>query len=160
MRAPLALAFLALFGALALPPMAVAQEAGQGQSEGYTLRPRDENHPNPVALAPGDALVYEWAVLEPAGARLSFSTHIHIGAQQVNLTEEEVSAASGRLVADREGLYSVLWRNLEEERVTYRYTYHVERAGGGDNATPLPALAALAALPLAAVVAALLRRRG
>lgn len=99
----------------------------------------------PTSLAKGDALIYDWRVTSPAGAALSFSTHIHLGAKIANISQDNVSAKSGRLVADRDGLYSILWINNGNDTVTYDYSYYTERI-----ATPLPWPLAILALAVAA----------
>ncbi|HEV8360868.1 MAG TPA: hypothetical protein VGR28_10480 [Candidatus Thermoplasmatota archaeon] len=119
----------------------------------FTLEPTQPQHPAPTSLGQGDALRYDWRVAEPAGAVLYFSTHIHIGQQLVNLSEENLTAKQGKVVADRAGLYSVLWENHSNRSITFEYTLTPERAGGA--ATPFPW--GLAVLGLAA--AAVARRR-
>lgn len=152
------LGLAALLVAAAAPPAAGQPKAGQDQGA-WTLEPMETYHPPPTALAAGDALAFDWRVTEPAGALVHFSQHIHIGAQQLNLTETNASALQDRLVANREGLYSILWENRGREAVTFAFAYHTERgaASAPPAATPVPA--ALAGLALLAA-AALARHRG
>jgi hypothetical protein len=147
--------------ALALLAPAEAQTAGpgQGQAKAYQLFPSQQLHPPPTGLAAGDAIVFDWAVTEPAGAQLFFSQHIHIGAQQLNLSESTRAAEQGRLVADREGQYSILWENRGKDTLLFDYTYHTERASGGAGSKPAPLPALAAALALGGAALALRNRR-
>jgi hypothetical protein len=146
---------LALLTLVLLAPLAAAQGETSEQGAGeQVMEPGRIKHPPPGPLAKGDAIVYDWRVLE-AGGRLFFSTHIHQDVLLINLTEDVTGAKQGRLVADRPGLYSLLWENQGNQTVTLRYEYHTEKAPS--RGTPAPAWLALAGLAGAAVLLA--RRR-
>lgn len=144
MRVLLALAACAL-----LAPLAAGQASGEFDERTMSLDPGNVHHPLPVQLATGDAVVYAWEVRDPPGAILYFSTHIHVTSTLlVNLTEDNATSKSGKLVADRGGQYSVLWENKGNTPVSFHLAYHTER-GKAANA-PLPFWLLLAA-PLTAV---------
>jgi hypothetical protein len=141
-------AFLAI--AAASMPGAKAQGACNPTGAALTLEPGQGCHPPPQPLGKGDALVFSWQVTQPPGALLHFSTHIHVGAELVNLSEEDAGGKSGRLVADRDGLYSMLWLNDGNGTVDYQYLVHAERSGAR---TSFPWFLGPSALALAAAFA-------
>jgi hypothetical protein len=147
---------VALALGLALPMLATpaaAQATSEYDERDITLEPGLPHHPLPVSLAAGDAIAYDWRVKEPAGAVVYFSTHMHLGAQLINITEGNVTAKSGKLVADRAGQYSMLWQNNGGAAVTLHISYHTERSA---QKTPWPAALVLVALASTALA---LRRR-
>lgn len=147
-----AVVFLAAAALVVLPPAEGQSTSGQGRGD-VTLNPTQQLHPLPTPLARGDALAFDWRVTEPAGAPLFFSTHMHLGAQQLNLTESEATARADRLIADRDGQYSILWENRGADIITFHYEYHTEKAAAAPAKTPLPAALALLALAGAAPLA-------
>lgn len=147
MLRPVALALLLL------APAALAQQQADRDADTVTLQPGQIKHPPPTNLRQGEAIAYAWRVDEPADASLKFSTHIHIGPQLVNLTVEDASEKQGRLVADRNGLYSLLWDNQGAGPVLLTYEFQAERAP--EARTPFP----WALAPLAGAAAALALRR-
>lgn len=144
---------------LAWTPGAIGAAATSGQGQGtFTLEPGQQYHPLPAALAAADAIAFDWKVTDPPGASLYFSQHIHVGQQQLNLSEDTAPAMKDRLVADRDGLFSILWENRGSEAVTFGYEYHTVRAQGAPAATPLPEGLAVAALILGALAVAACRK--
>lgn len=146
--------FLAL--ALAGPAWAAASTSGRGQADAFVLEPQQQQHPAATSLAAGDRLAFDWRVTDPPGAPLYFSQHLHIGAQLLNLSETNSSGEQGALVADRDGLYSLLWENHGPKAVTFAYEYHTERASTSPaaNPTPVPVVVALLGLGAAALLRA------
>jgi hypothetical protein len=152
----------ALAGALLTSLVLAFAQAAAAQTTGgaacnppeatLTLEPGQGCHQAPHNLNKGDAIVYAWNVTSPAGDVLDFSTHIHIGAQIVPIMEGNFTGKDGSLVADRDGLFSLLWINNGNDTVVYHYTYHLEYA----KKAPAPGLAFGA---LAVAAAAFLRRR-
>lgn len=150
--APVALLALCLAGSAE----AATSTSGRGQADAFVLEPMQQQHPAATSLAAGDRLAFDWRVTDPPGAQLYFSQHLHIGAQLLNLSETNSSSEVGALVADREGLYSLLWENHGPRAVTFAYEYHTERASTSpaQNPTPLPAVVALLGLGAAARIRA------
>lgn len=138
--------------ALPLAGLLLLAAAASGQAQGaacnpaeatLTFQPGQGCHQATHDLRKGDAIAYAWQVTDPSNGTLDFSTHIHIGAQLVNITAGTYHGQDGRLVADRDGLYSMLWVNNGNDTVTYHYTYRLQYAQA--TKTPLePALALLA----------------
>lgn len=140
---------------LAAAAPAHAQGAACNPAEAtLTLLPGQGCHQRPHDLKKGDAIVFDWQVTDPANGTLDFSTHIHIGAQLVNITAGTYHGQNSSLVADRDGLFSLLWVNNGNDTVTYHYTYHLQLA----SAAKTPVDTWLVALAIAGV-AALARRR-
>lgn len=152
--APALLALLALAGAAAAVQPATS---GQGQGE-FTLEPQQLFHPVATSLAQGDAIAFDWRVTDPPGARLFFSQHLHVAAQQLNITDTTATALASSLVAENPGQYSILWENHGTEAVTFVYEYHTVRATAAPAQAPFPAALAPAALAGAALLAARARR--
>ncbi|MCA1812983.1 MAG: hypothetical protein LC624_03410 [Halobacteriales archaeon] len=148
MRLALPLALLLLAG-LASP--AAAQGAACNPAEAtLTLQPGQGCHQAPHTLKKGDSIVFAWQVTSPPGGMLDFSTHIHLGTELVNISSGTYASQDSKLLADRDGLFSLLWINNGNDTVSYHYTYHLEYAPAKTPFAPWLGFAALAGVALLA----------
>lgn len=121
-----------------------------------------------VNLTAGQSLTFSWQVTPtttggPQAPTVDFDIHTHLGNNVTNVHEGRgKSTSAGCIEATRAGQYFLMWTNTPASngpvRVTYTYNVRNEPCPTtGKQDTPLPALAAGAALALGAL--ALARRR-